>query len=83
LRRGGHLVVLRAPEDRGAEAVAILDRHGTVNIGERVLQWKETGWEGTFPENAGPYPSDASKETFPPDYHRSELSSDEDRTGRE
>lgn len=78
LRRGGHLVILRTPQEMSAQAVDILDHHGAVNIKERSRQWREGGWKGTFQENAGPYSRDASKESFPPDYHPSELSTDYD-----
>jgi hypothetical protein len=78
LRRGGHLVILSTSQEMSAQAVEILDHHGAVNIKERSQQWRESGWKGTFQENAGPHPGDATKETFPPDYHRSELSTDYD-----
>jgi hypothetical protein len=82
LRRGSQLVIVRTPQDRTGEAVEILDRHGSVDINERSQYWREGGWKGTFQENEGPLPGDASKESFPADYHRSELSTDENGTRR-
>jgi hypothetical protein len=79
LRRGGHLVVLSTPRERSAQAVDILNRNGAADIRARAQQWRESGWTGeAYQENAGPHAKDAAKETFPPDYHRSELSTDYD-----
>jgi hypothetical protein len=75
LRRGGQLVVVNAPDEMSDLAIDILNRHGAVDIQERAHGWKESGWT-RFDADAGPYPGDAAKETFPSDYHRSELSAD-------
>jgi hypothetical protein len=46
VRRGGHLVVVRADEARAATAERILDRHGPVNIESRSAEWRTQGWTG-------------------------------------
>jgi hypothetical protein len=50
VRRGGHLVVVRADGPRGMEAERILDRHGPVDVESRRAEWREGGWTpGTAP----------------------------------
>jgi hypothetical protein len=44
VRRGGHLVVVRADESRAMEAERILDRHGPVDVESRRAEWREGGW---------------------------------------
>ncbi|HZF76325.1 MAG TPA: hypothetical protein VE033_10895 [Acetobacteraceae bacterium] len=46
VRRGGHLVMVRAGHDRSAEAEEILDRHGAVDLNERRAAWQSDGWAG-------------------------------------
>ncbi|WP_199231355.1 hypothetical protein [Falsiroseomonas bella] len=46
LRRGGHLVVVRAPERRADEAERILDGHGPVDMHRRTEDWRREGWAG-------------------------------------
>jgi hypothetical protein len=46
LRRGGHLVVVRAAEARALEAERILDGHGPVDIHRRSADWRKEGWTG-------------------------------------
>lgn len=46
LRRGGHLVAVRAEEGRATEAEAILERHGPTSIEERREQYRAEGWSG-------------------------------------
>jgi hypothetical protein len=75
LRRGGHLVVVSTNDELSGRAVAILNEHGAVDIKDRAHRWRERGWT-RFDEQAGPFTGDAVTETFPADYHRSELSSD-------
>jgi uncharacterized protein (TIGR02271 family) len=49
VRRGGILVTVAADDDREAEqAVAILKRHGAVDVDERASEWRKQGWQGRF-----------------------------------
>lgn len=49
VRRGGILVTVAADDEREAEAaVAILRRHGAMDIDERASEWKKQGWQGRF-----------------------------------
>jgi hypothetical protein len=48
VRRGGHLVVVRAAENRIAEAERILDRHNPVDMRNRTDEWRNEGWTGTY-----------------------------------
>jgi hypothetical protein len=50
VRRGGALVTVRADESRADEAMAIMRRHGAVDIEGRVEQWRSSGWTGYDPE---------------------------------
>lgn len=51
VRRGHNLVTLHVPEDRAAEAIAILDAQKPVNIDDHAQMWRSQGWST---ENAGP-----------------------------
>jgi hypothetical protein len=44
VRRGGHLVVVRADDTRAAEAERILDRHNPVDVSRRATEWRDEGW---------------------------------------
>lgn len=46
VRRGGHLVVVRAEESRATEAERIMDRHGPVDMHHRTETWRTEGWSG-------------------------------------
>ena len=46
VRRGGHLVVVRADDARAMEAERILDRHGPVDMERRTAGWRDEGWTG-------------------------------------
>jgi hypothetical protein len=46
VRRGGHLVVVRAAESRAVEAERILDGHGPVDMHSRTSDWRKEGWTG-------------------------------------
>jgi uncharacterized protein (TIGR02271 family) len=46
LRRGGFLVTVTAGEQTYASALEILDRDGTIDIGEREATWRSEGWGG-------------------------------------
>lgn len=51
VRRGGTLVSVDAADDRAESAVAIMKRHGAVEIDKRAAEWRDGGWSG-FDENA-------------------------------
>jgi hypothetical protein len=46
VRRGGHLVVVRADDTRAAEAERILARHNPVDMESRTSDWRSQGWTG-------------------------------------
>lgn len=46
LRRGGHVVVVRASDTLYERALDILDDEGTVNLDERAETWRSEGWTG-------------------------------------
>src|SRR5688572_1888313 len=51
VRRGGILVTVAADDDQEADqAVAILKRHGAVDVEERASEWRKQGWQGRFEE---------------------------------
>jgi len=54
VRRGGTLVTVTGPENLAQRAYDIMNRHGAINIDERVAQWRQSGWKG-FDVNAKPY----------------------------
>jgi hypothetical protein len=47
VRRGGHLVLVRADDARAMEAEMILDRHGPVDMDSRTADWRNEGWAGS------------------------------------
>ena len=49
LRRGGTLVSVEAADDHADRAVAIMKRHGAIEIDKRAAQWREEGWKGFNP----------------------------------
>ena len=46
VRRGGTLVSVDAADGRAESAVAIMKRHGAVEIDKRAAQWRNEGWSG-------------------------------------
>lgn len=46
VRRGGTLVSVNAPDERAESAVAVMKRHGAVEIDKRAAQWRQDGWTG-------------------------------------
>jgi uncharacterized protein (TIGR02271 family) len=46
VRRGGTLISVDAADDRAESAVAIMKRHGAVEIDKRAAQWRDEGWSG-------------------------------------
>lgn len=51
VRRGGTLVSVNATNEQANQAVAVMKRHGAVEIDKRAAQWRQDGWTG-FDENA-------------------------------
>ncbi|HEX9919606.1 MAG TPA: YsnF/AvaK domain-containing protein, partial [Pyrinomonadaceae bacterium] len=51
VRRGGTLVSVDAADGKAESAVAIMKRHGAVEIDKRAAQWRDEGWSG-FDSNA-------------------------------
>jgi hypothetical protein len=49
LRRGGILVTVAAESQAQVDnVVAVMKRHGAVDIEQRATQWKKQGWKGRF-----------------------------------
>lgn len=46
VRRGGTLISVDAADDRAERAVAIMKRHGAVEIDKRAAEWRNEGWSG-------------------------------------
>jgi len=57
VRRGGTLVSVRVPDDRRAEAEAVLLEHNSVDAETRGAAYRESGWSSFDPE-AEPYTGD-------------------------
>ncbi|MCB0063819.1 MAG: YsnF/AvaK domain-containing protein [Caldilineaceae bacterium] len=53
VRRGGNLVMVTTEDSRIDSAVDIMERHNSINIHERANLWRNDGWEGTVPAQAG------------------------------
>ena len=51
VRRGGTLISVEAADDKADSAVAIMKRHGAVEIDKRAAEWRNDGWSG-FDSNA-------------------------------
>lgn len=65
VRRGGTLVTARVPDGDRARAEAIMDQ-AAINIRERELAWRDSGWRG-FDPGAAPYTADqirTERETY-------------------
>lgn len=46
VRRGGHLLVARVPEDKAIRAADALERLDPADLDERVETWRASGWTG-------------------------------------
>lgn len=46
VRRGGTLVTARVDDARADRALAILDKHGSIDLDERAQGWRAEGWTG-------------------------------------
>jgi len=53
LRRGGHLVTVRAAETHYERALDILDDEGTIDIDERAASWRNEGWSPQASQDRG------------------------------
>ena len=53
VRRGGHLLVARVPEDKAVRAADALERLDPVDLDERADRWRLAGWRGYEPATAG------------------------------
>jgi uncharacterized protein (TIGR02271 family) len=51
VRRGGTLVSAEASDNLAERAVAIMKRHGAIEIDKRAAEWRDEGWSG-FDANA-------------------------------
>ncbi|GJD59161.1 general stress protein [Methylobacterium dankookense] len=56
VRRGGTLVTARVGDDMADRALAILDKHGSIDLDERAEGWRAQGWTGGTAE-AGAAPT--------------------------
>jgi uncharacterized protein (TIGR02271 family) len=66
VRRGGILVTVAADDEREADdAVAILRRHGAVDIDQRASEWKKQGWKGRFDADLASAASSEAERTIP------------------
>lgn len=54
VRRGGALIMVRAPQERVDDVRGIMNRYPLVDVATRGKQWREEGWSG-FDAEAGPY----------------------------
>jgi len=46
VRRGGTLLIVTCSDDKAQLAYDILGRHGSIDLDERMGQWKQSGWTG-------------------------------------
>jgi hypothetical protein len=54
VRRGGTLVIVKAPDAMANRAYDIMQRSGAVDVDKRGAEWRSSGWT-RFDENAEPY----------------------------
>jgi uncharacterized protein (TIGR02271 family) len=52
VRRGGTLVVVRAPDDQADRVVSILNNHNPIDVERRAQEWRQKNWSG-FDPHAG------------------------------
>ncbi len=62
IRQGGTLLVVNSPDSMAQRAQDIMNRHGAVDVYERMTNWRSSGWKG-FDANAGPYTAAKSTQT--------------------
>ena len=62
VRRGGALVTIRADESRAERAAGIMQAQGAIDLDERVVRWRGSGWRG-WDSSAKPFtPDEAERE---------------------
>ena len=44
IRRGGTMLIVRSETSMAEQAQSILDRHGALDVDQRVQQWRAEGW---------------------------------------
>jgi hypothetical protein len=49
VRRGGTLVTVRADDEHADAIMALMVRHGAVDVDEHVTRWRQAGWPGFDP----------------------------------
>lgn len=49
VRRGGTLVTVHADDEMADEIMALMARHGAVDVDEHVTRWRQAGWPGFDP----------------------------------
>ena len=54
VRRGGTMLVVNSPDNMAQRAQDIMNRHGAVDVYERMTNWRSMGWQG-FDVSAEPY----------------------------
>lgn len=75
VKRGGTLVIVRADSEGAESALAILNRHGAIDVDEHAESWKKAGWSGFNPHSE---PRTYGDEGSPSDWGRTELTAAED-----
>ena len=60
VRRGGALVTVKVDESRADRAMEIMRQNGAIDLDERVLRWREAGWDGWNP-SAPPYTAEEAE----------------------
>lgn len=81
VRRGGTLVSVNAADEKADSAVAVMKRHGAVEIDKRAAQWRQDGWTG-FDENATHAAFDAYTQghvAMPVPKHEAEVTAEHQR----
>jgi hypothetical protein len=53
VRRGGTLVTVHADDEMADEIMALMARHGAIDVDEHATRWRQAGWPG-FDPAAGP-----------------------------
>ncbi len=49
VRRGGSLVTVRTEDPRTEVAKDVMNRHHPIDVNERAVEWRQTGWTGFNP----------------------------------
>jgi hypothetical protein len=62
VRRGGALVTVKADDTRADRATEIMRANDAVDLGARVMRWRESGWEGWNAESLPYTPEEAERE---------------------